>query len=219
MPAAIGRSRVDTPRKCRGREGRGIFIPSPARVWGDSGSNRHAMSYRPISTKNGKPGAPLASTTPRRVLPLLTRIVRLGRASGDGSGREEGEGGGGPMDPWAGISRVPSILPPILFDGTAQLGSAMQEIRHCFSQFAIARLYWRRREVLKRRRGVFEQGKEDRASSVHIFPFCCVVSLSRPVCLSQRALQNFNLLALSSSVPLLAFPNNKTAPLTARNRS
>lgn len=150
------------------------------------------------------------------MIPLLTRIVRRGRASGDGSGGEGGEGG---EDPWAGISRVPSILSPILFDGTAQLGSAMQEIRHCFSQFAIARLYWRRREVLKRRRGVFEQGKEDRASSVHIFPFCCVVSLSRPVRLSQRALQNFNLLALSSSVPLLAFPNNKIAPLTARNRS
>ena len=79
------------------------------------------------------------------------------------------------------------------------LGSAIQEIRHCFSRFAIARLCWRRREVLKRRRGVFERGKEDQASSVHIFPFCCVVSLSRPVRLSQRALQNFNLFALSSS--------------------
>ena len=99
------------------------------------------------------------------------------------------------------------------------LGSAMREIRHRSSRFAIARLFWRGREVHKRRRVVFQWGKEAERE-VYIY------SLSAVLCHYPDQFvylnEGFKLQPphnLFIRVLLLAFPNKKIAPLTARNRS
>ena len=151
MRAAIGRSRVDTARKCRGREGRGTFIhhqPGFGGILGvtdtrcrtDKSLLRMASRVR-LPHLRSSPGAPAVNTY--RKAGQSKRRQKRGRG-----GRTHGLG----FHEFLLFYPLYYLIPRPSWGWG--LGSAMQEIRHCFSRFAIARLLAKKRPTQAKTRCV-----------------------------------------------------------------